>query len=751
MRRILIILSIFLALAGGLMAAPGSEYFNKGITYILIKDIPMARRNLEIYFSRSRSIPLRNAFMQLINGENREAIDQLETYLDMNPRSPEALVGIALATAEMPVSNTLEVLDRTIRLDPNFSIAYLCLGMEYLKKKDYPKAEKNLNIAINKAKIPEYKIPLGELYLLLNEFQDVINLVAGEASRFPDNFYFNYLLARAYFKLNRLSECVKFLELAIEAKPTDNDAKLLMARYYVNAKESKKARSILESLKFEQYNREYIKTYAQVLLELRDNKVENHLYEFFVQDKWDRDINRFMAIYFQWKKGKGNIQNWITRAILSGNPVAELKTLFPGPYQFPEYPSIPFFEVKKIEWFSGELLMVVGVEKSGEKERLFLVDPVNRKIMRALDYRGRFQALTFSADRAHMVMTTVESLNESINLYAIKYDGKNMILKPIFSSPRSMAAAAVGFDLSGTLAYITNAAISTVAFESPFSLVSPLGKKTPVYPGYPFPVYKYNFATGTVGEINDLDQLKRIKLKEVQKYYLVSDANQLDDSVRELIKLGLKLDITSTEVIKIYFAEDLSSFVIYLSDLQNAFQAAIYDSFNNKSVKIDETMFLGKGKYAELQILEFNPKKKRLLFLTRGQERNLIRFNYESFLHSGLSSGVKDFCWDEESDMIYVLTERSKKLYFSETGLEVISLDRFSKKRISTRRDLDQIVGCYGLDGVLFSTYNGELIQMGEDFKFEYRGTSFSGCPYALSPDQKKKAAFINDRLFLIE
>ncbi len=750
MKRILLVL-LLIVLAVQLTADRNDEYFNKGIAYILIDDASLAKKNLNQFFGNNPNPSLKNGFMLLIDGDHSEATHLFESYLGMNPRSQSALVGIALSTAEMTISNTMELLQRAIRLNPQFSSAYLCLGVEYKKLRNYPQAERNLIQALRLSNIPEYEIILGDLYLFLGDPNKAINMVKADAERYPDNFHFQYLLARSYFKLDNLREGRRYIEAAIDIKPRDSEANLLMAKYFLGLNELKKARLLLKDLKFEEYNQDYVKTFAHVLLKLRDNNVSNYLYEFFAQEKWDMDINRNMGLYYQWKKGKGNVQHWINRAILSGDKIEQLNQAFTDSYQFPQYDYLSLFEVNRLLWLSDEIFLAAGIQKSGENERIFIINAAPLKVLRTLNYQGKFQDIFFSPEGNNMIFSTANIENETVNFYAVTLAGTNFILKPIFGRSLPMPGGHVGFDSSGSLAYITDASISSLAFESPFSKVSLLGRKTPVYPVYPFPVYQYNFNTNRVVEITDPDQMKRVPIEAVQKYYLVCDAYQLNERVKDLIGLGQGFDITSTEVVKTYFASDLSAFIIYLSDLQNAFQAAIYTARDNKAVKIDETMFLGKGNYAELEILDFNPQEKEFIVLTKDKNKSLIRFNYNSFLFNRLSSDVRDFCRNQDQDAIYVLTEVSKTLYYSETNLEVISLDPFSKDIISSRKDLSKILFCKDSYPIYFSTYNGELLKMDEEYKFHYAGPSLEGCTYVVSPSNDKKAAFINGRIFVID
>ncbi|MCK5057526.1 MAG: hypothetical protein KAT34_12760 [Candidatus Aminicenantes bacterium] len=754
MKKIIFIL-LFMFLSVSLTAERGAAYFNKGIAYILADDVSLATKNMNRYFNINPNPALRSGFLKLINKDKEGATERFRGYLNINHRSTLALVGIALATADMEVSNTMEVLERALRLNSRFSPAYLCLGTEYMKKNNFPQAERNLKRALNLAYVPEYKIILARLYLLRNNPQGVISLLKNEADKSPDNFYYSFLIAGAYFKLNNLRDTGRYIEVALVVNPGNNDAKLLMAKYLVGINDLKRARSLLKGLTFNTYNKDFVKTYARVLLELKDLNVKDYLYEFFAQDKWDKDINRLMGHYYRWRRGKGNVQNWIARALLSGAEVSRLKKEFPGDYRFPEYKYIPFFDIKKIQWLSEKMILLAAVKQSGAKERLYLIDSETLKIIRTFDFKGEFQQVFVPSQydgsgNINILFSTLNTDNESVNLYALGIAGRRIVFRPVYGLGNRVPAVTVGFNAPGNLAYITDAAISSVAFESPFSKISALGKKTPIYPFYPFHIYQYNFNTYRLTKVSDLEKLRRAPINEVRKFFQVADAYQYNDDIKHLIKTGESLDLTSTEVVRTYIPDNLSYFIIYLADLTNAFQAIIYDSSNNRIKKIDETMFLGRGQYAEIKILDFRPQNNELVVMTNDRDRRLINFNYHSFLYERLARNTFDFCRNKKPDTIYILTERSKLKHYTETDLEVVNMNPYSRKKLHTRKDLNKIISCEDFDRVYFSTYNGELLKMDVEHKFHYTGPSFEGALSAVSPRSGKRAAFINGRLLII-
>ena len=753
MKRIISVVVLILLLAAFTHPRPplrkNYEQFNKGIAYILVGDKELAVKHLGLFFNEYPDPALKGGFMNLIEANDWEVTKQFKRYLDINHRSVPALVGIALSTSDMKNSTSIDNLKRATRMEPSFSAAHLCLGMEYMKIKNYPQAEAYFTQAIRRSRTPEYKILLSKLYLLLNEPDNVLRLMKPEADRQPDNFYFNFLTAQAYLGLNKLDAMGTYIEGAIEVNPKNGDAQLLLAKYLLNKGNLKRAKSILKTLNFKDYNEDYVKTYAQVLLELKDRKSKNYLDEVYSKNRWDKDINRLMGRYYLWKKG--NVRNWIYRSILSGNSISHLQQIFPDGYKFPEYTYLPFFEVIALKWISDEILLVGAHKKSGDKDYLYLIQTKDLKVLNSVGYKGKLQNIFLSKDRKRMLFSTSAGKDEGIYLYAGELSGHRINLQWIYNRPLPMASVVAGFNRAGNLVYITDSDIASRAFESPFAIVSELGEKEPIYPNCPYPIYQYNFAAKSLKRIKDLSQVGTIPIESVRKYLLVYEGYASKSSVQDLIEKGQRLDLTSFSVVKIYFSDDLSAFIIYLSDLKNAFQAVIYDNNANKIFKIDETMFLGAGQYAELKLLNFDPWKKEILLVTKDKNRTLIKFNYSSFLYTRYVDKLIESYYDQKMDIIYALTERSKIGYFTETNLRVISMSPYLSEIVGARRDLNGILYTEGEPNIHFSTFTGELLKMDDQYKFHYLGPSFEGCLNALSPSKDLTAAFINGRLFVMD
>ena len=161
------------------------------------------------------------------------------------------------------------------------------------------------------------------------------------------------------------------------------------------------------------------------------------------------------------------------------------------------------------------------------------------------------------ADRQSLLYTLNKSeytyKNTKTYLYSLDKVGKNYVLRPIRGMAFNMPDILVGFNQSATLFYFTDKSIQTLAFESPFALVSQIGRKKPIYPCYPFTIYQYNYKTRRLLAINDLSLKQRVPIPVIRKYYSVVNAMQMSDLVRNLVEKGQGLNLTSNEIVRIYF------------------------------------------------------------------------------------------------------------------------------------------------------------------------------------------------------
>jgi tetratricopeptide (TPR) repeat protein len=752
MKRFNLIVSILLIVfAVQAFPADAEQYFAKGLAYYLLEDTKLAQKNFNHYFNQKPNPQVKGGFTLLVAGKDWDATNKFRYYLDISHRSPIALVGIALSTVKMTDSTTMENLDRAIRLEPRYAPAYLALGFQYYKQKNYPKAESNLRRAVALANVPEFKIILSKLYLEINRPLEVLNLMKGEADRDPENFYFNYLTAKAFLMMGQLQNLGNYIQTAQELNPTDKEVNVLLARYLLGKKEFTRARQIIGKVRYEEYNQEYVKTFAEILMALKDRRAKSYLYQAFSHDHWDKDINKLLGLYYLNNNERDKVQNCINRSIMSGNSPDELKEMFPQEFGFSTYNSLPFFAVHKIAWLSDKEFLAVANDRSGGVNKLFIIDAELNKIIQAITAPGEVQDLFVSPDRDRVVFSVPAIKNEKVNVYAMQRSGRNFSMFKLVNAQFPMAGIEVGFNRAGTMAYITDARIRSTAFESPFSVVSLLGKKNPVYPVYPFPVFRFNFANRSFGKLKDISQIERVPIKAMKKYFLVVRGYETISKIGDLIRKGEGMDVTSSEVVKIHFADDLSSFIIYLSDLKNAFQAIAFLAENNKIHQFDASIFLQEGRYAEVDILHFDHKKNELHLATRDKKRDLIRFNYKSKMFNIISSNLFDYFYNKDNQTIYMLTERTNKKFYSETDFEWVSLAPYTRGRINGNRDLKKLIDAGDITKFVMSTYTGQMLTMDSDNNFSYVGPSLDGALHKVSPSGKRVAVFINHRLLSLK
>lgn len=740
---------MILALLGtAVFPAKKNDDFSRAIAYYLIGDLELARKNLDAFFNARPQPTIKLGFMLLLKNDKWEATKKFSDYLESDHRSLEALTGISLATADVKNSLAVDNINKILRMNPGFAPAYLCLGNEYFLRNNFPDAEENFNRSLKYADIPEFKILLAELYLKTAQPQKALDLMRPLAEVAPANYYFALMTARACLRLDDCQEMGTYINQALNLKPESREAQLLKGQYLLKIGELRKAKALLGKLKFNYYNLEYSLTFAEVLYKLNDRDAEKYLYEVFSQNQWHPGINKLLGLFHM--KKNGNVQNWINRAILSGQDPQELQKAFPATYNFSAFPFSPIFAVKKIQWLGNKRVLVAATLRSGEKEKLLVLDTVSLKTLKSFEYEGKIQDIFPSATLDKVVFSTTAAENEKVYLYTLIANADVFTLKPVVGYALKMPTILAAFNDSGTVAYFTDGSLSELAFISPFSTVSAYGRKMGVYPNFPFPVYSYTYANNRWTEIKNRESLRGVPLPHLRQYLLVADAVQNNPDVAQLLEKGKNINITSAEEMKIYFGRSENHFLLYFSDLKKAFQAWVYDRNSNKMVRFDEAMFLGEKYYSELDIQAFHPQKSEILVSTRDKEKNLVLFNYRSLLYKKLGSGVLAACATPDMSTIYMLSERNKYFYFSESNLEIIRLSPYDRKKINSRRDLNAFISCSGQNGIYFTTYNGELLKMDDAGNFSNPQVSMAGAIHQPSPDHRKVAAFINGRFFVL-
>jgi hypothetical protein len=367
-------------------------------------------------------------------------------------------------------------------------------------------------------------------------------------------------------------------------------------------------------------------------------------------------------------------------------------------------------------------------------------------------FSGKLQEMFVSKGRNSIILSSTARENESVYLYAVMSVGKGFRLRPLFNRPLNMVSVAVGFNKSGTLAYITDSRVNSVPFEAPFSLVSQYGEKTPVYPKYPFNLYKYYFTNGRLTMLKNLEKSEIVPPVEgLKKYSLVADGMFGNSQVQALIDKGRQLDLTSTEQVRVVFSKDLHSFIIYLSDVSNAFKGYAWDNDVNTVMPVDETMFLGKDNYAEIILVDLDAARNEILVLTKKQ-KELIHYNYKSHLYLRLAKDVSNVCYNRKTRMVYAINDNGiNERGSGSSNLWVISLDPYLNNRVGTRLGVTNVVDCKDELEVYFATYNGEIVKMDGEYKFTYVKPCWEGSHFAESPFDRRTMVFVNGNLWLAQ
>jgi len=737
--------------------------FDKMIGYYMLNDIRMAKVHYKIYFEKYTNAQLKRAFSILLKRNKEDANDRFFEYLQMRPRSVEGLVGYALSDVRK-VKSTINDLKKASRLDVRSGIALLCIGNEYLKELDYPKAEKFFISADKLNNSIEYKIVHAFLYLQMKKPNKIIRLLKTEFVNNQTNFYVNYLLASAYFLKDDLISMEKHLDLLNGVGENKKKGDLLMAKYYIKKREFKKAKSILFQIKFNKYNEDYETALAITMMNLNNRKSLHYLYRVFDHNNWNSEINKQLGIYFYKRNKKNMVQNFIFRSLLSGISVERLKEYFSGvnfdvPDSYSKMQS--FFQIFDLKWIDNDLIAVFARKNSGDKTAVFIVNTKKNRIIRRIELpveeKGVFHK-AFVSKTGNIIFSFFNYGNNTMVIYSLAKRRNNFrfdrviaiksYLHENFISPSIL----VGFDKTGTVAYITDGGLNEIAFSSPFLVKWSLTNVKPVYPKFPFDVIKYNFTTGEAFKILNTNQLASTPIEDVRKYFLIAQAYIGNSDVKNLIINGQKMDITSPNKVYTFFDDELQAFIIYIKGAEDSFKAILYNSDNN-SIKLSESMFLGNkilNETIELQLFKLDTNGKNI-FVMRKDTNQLIRFNYKSLLFTYLNKNVKQLFYSKEEDLYYSLLKKGSVSGVKNTSIVVFTVNPFMIIKEYKRNDIIKMKKNKTDGKIYFITRNGEKLELDDFGKFKYIRPSFDGVISAVSNDKKKEAVFINGRLLVVE
>ncbi len=726
--------------------------FNRGIAYLLLGDAEQAKKNLLSYFAANPQATLTQGFTLLIAGDRWEAAKRFKDYLDTDHRSPVALTGISLALSGQGNASSGEYLERALRMNASFAPAQLCLGMEWAKKRNFPAAEVCFQKALKIADLPEYRLVAASVQLESDGPAKALATLEKGAGGGQGSYHHATLSTRALLDLGRTGEAAVMLKTALAARPTAPEALLLQARLLLAQGDARKALSVAKGLKFPHYNLEWAKTMARIHIEQKSDEAEKFLYEVFALSRWDPEVNLMLG-QFHLRKRNPILQNWITRSLLAGADSTKVRTVFPGEYEFPDFRFVNLFDAKQLTWLGSRWVAVFGRTSSGEEEGVTLFDPVTLKPLRPLKYSGTFVELIPGSDPEQKIFATSPAPGERVSLYLLKATAKGGELVALTSAPLKLSSILAARPVPGGPLYLTDSAVSQIAFESPFSLPgSGYRRSTPVFPRYPFPVYSVSLKGGGVREIRDQKALRGVPIDEIQRYFTVVDAMAGKREVADLVQQGLGFDITASESVRIRFStERPDALIIQLIDLKNPLRGFAFDRKSGRLDPVDGTRLLGSKRYAELEFVAFDPDAGEVTVLTKDELRELYVFNFRNGIYKKLAGKVSSVVWNGEAHTLFVLSERSNHLTYSETQLNIVSLRPFNNQKITSRKDLARCVDSQDPFQPVFSTCHGEMVRLDENGKFHSAGPSWEGALVANSADGTNTASVINGRFTVLK
>ncbi len=733
--------------------AAGNDDLIRGIVYFLVDDMPAARMFLERHFQNHVNPQVRQGYMLLLDGKHWEATRRFSSYLEINHRSAMALVGVGLSTRNTKNSNAAENFFRAVRLEPGFSAGHVCLGWHFQQARDYDQALTNYQAALSGSAVADIRILMAGLFVHMQRPDLAEAQVREEADAHPDSFHFNYMTALALVNAGQAEQAGRYLATALEIQPEHRELGVLRARYLYRQGKLAEARSLLSGIQAGKFHEDYLKIYSRVLIALKEShQARPMLYQLFGELPWDAEVNLLLGEYTRAFRPQeaGMLRHWARRALLAGAGKAEVESLT-GEKRATDPPqTIGFFSVRAIAWPFPDQLVLVGKRSNRESEQLYVVNPQTMRLTATFSFRGGFQAFFRPMATGSVFFTTSQVGEERTFLYQLELHKariRSLLLTP---QPLPFPSILLGTNAAETLIYVTDSRLGQLAFTSPFAVTSQLGEKKPLYPASPFPMLMLNRRVGRWTQLKSAEMLDAVPIPIWKKYRLVQRARSESRDVDALIQRGMEFDIASPEMVRILVAPDNQTLLLYLADLENAFQAVIYNGKSKETVHCSQRMFLGAKSFADVDVKGIDPVRHRLLLVTRDKDREAILFHYRSRLYQSLGLGVMDVLRDTAWRRLYLLKETGSRKYASETRLDEVNMSPPVVNAMTARTNLKRLVEVDAQGYVDALTHDGEIVRIKEPEKEEYLGVSLEGALHAVSPDQRARAAFINDRLVLI-
>lgn len=739
---------IILAIGG--LGVSGDD-FDVGLTYYLLNDLESARPYFNRFFVNTNNQRVADAYVELFKDKTWEAAERFKRYLEMNHRSLIAIIGMSLSTRHLRNSTSLETLDRALRLHPRSPSVQVAMGFEYFTRKDYPKAEGYFARGLTYGKEDVYKIPLGYLFIEMNEPREALNMAEKGALADKKNFHFNYLAAKAHYQLNNWSAVGPFIQNAIQAKPRHVESRLLWARFLVNQNRSAEARDVLKGMQVDGYQVEYEKIMAEILFNLQDRQAYGKMVEVLIQSPWDKDINRMMGLHHL-RAAKGeNIQHWINRALIAGNSEVEIKALFPAKYQIQAPFELPFFNVTALAWMDDQYLIIGGKRKSGDRDQVFILDSKTGRIASSQPVSGDILQIKTSGKNSDWAfINTVGTENQSTYVYMMVRKGNSFSCRPIQSGPYRMADIVAAFSRDDQRFYFVSRNLTEALYQAPFMAYDAQFQRRPLFPSLPIPVYSVNKKNGSVTQVKASGQLAELPIKALRDYALLAQAFKQDESIRSTITEGFSIDLAASRTVRAFCNDASDGAVVYTTDVEakRGFDAILYSTRDRSSIRLNETAFMGKNRYAEVEVVRYDPGTQDLTVRTLGENKELIQHQIKGKMTRILGEKLIDSVYWAGNNSLYFLIEKKQKLFEKETQLFQVSLKPYSKDRVKKREDIIKIQKAANGQGLEFVTFNGEILTLDLENEFSYQRPALNTLLHAVSPGGSR-GAFVNGRILV--
>jgi hypothetical protein len=414
-----------------------------------------------------------------------------------------------------------------------------------------------------------------------------------------------------------------------------------------------------------------------------------------------------------------------------------------------KYLSMSFFKIIRIEWMDDNRFIVVGNKNYDSKESLYVMDIKNMRIINSITFQGKFQDLFVFKQGERVLFSENQYTTGEVALYAVENKRKIRLISKSIPIP----SVHIEYNKEHDIAYVTDSRVKTAFYKSPFVIKLRLGKTQPVFPNYPFYVYSFNFHNKRLNRIRKFSEIRNLQTNAIKKYYLFSEQITFNTQLNNMVKNAEIYDISSNEEVKLFTPDDLSGFILYYSDLDICFKGILFVAKSNQTIDIKSEEVLGTPDYIGMEVIELFPEGKEILFITKDENKTLIKYNYETKIINKLASKFVDYHYNRGKRELYILKEKNKMQLWPKTELQIISLNPFVKKIIKENKFLKKIH--FSSDRkILFDTFTGELLSYDlflPEKGFKYLQPSFDTVVRSRRKKKTESLVFINKRLIYIK